>query len=205
MVRINRVYTRKGDSGNTSLVGGQTIAKDHLRVECYGTVDELNCALGLARTFNRSDGNAEAGATPEGQKLEKLFAIVQQKLFDLGSQLATPPGATYEGQVLIVQADVDWLEESMDFLNRDLPALESFILPGGGPVSAFLHQARAICRRAERLAVALAREEELGAHAVPYLNRLSDWCFVVGRWAALKLGEREILWQPGIKPDESWK
>jgi len=200
MVRINRVYTRKGDTGNTSLVGGAPIAKDHLRVECYGTVDELNCALGLARTFNSSaDQKADHG------RAEKLFAIIQQKLFDLGSQLATPPGATYEGQVVMTAEDVTWLEEVMDTLNEDLPALESFILPGGGPVSAFLHQARAVCRRAERLAVSLAQQEEVGDNVVPYLNRLSDALFVLGRWASHRLGEQEILWQPGLKPDDSWK
>ena len=200
MVRINRVYTRKGDGGNTSLVGGQAIGKDHLRVECYGTVDELNCALGLARTFN----GQLAESAPRGQ-MDRLLAILQQKLFDLGGQLATPAGEEYPGQVLITAGDVTWMEDVVDTLNADLPALESFILPGGGPVSAFLHQARAVCRRAERLAVALSREEALGEHAVPYLNRLSDALFVMGRWASHHLGEQEILWQQGIKPDDSWK
>ena len=197
MVKINRVYTRTGDQGNTSLVGGRKIVKDDPRVECFGTVDELNCVLGLARSFNT--GHGEPRERTEGrERLEGVLQVIQQKLFDLGSELATHPEDRYPGQVLIAQGDVDWLERVIDALNEELSPLTSFILPAGGSVSAFLHQARAVCRRAERLAVSLGREEALGDFVVPYLNRLSDALFVMARWVSVRLGEREILWQPGL-------
>ena len=197
MVKINRVYTRTGDQGNTSLVGGRKTVKDDLRVECFGTVDELNCVLGLARSFNTGrEETAEQGEAR--QRLEQVLQMIQQRLFDLGAELATHPEDRYAGQVLAGQGDVDWLERVIDALNEDLEPLTSFILPGGGPVSAFLHQARAVCRRAERIAVALGRREALGPIVVPYLNRLSDALFVMARWAAARLGEREVLWQPGL-------
>ena len=200
MVRINRVYTRKGDRGNTSLVGGRSVPKDDLRVESYGTVDELNSVLGIVRCFN-----AEKPASPRRDGFDKILQAVQQRLFDLGSELATLPEDRYEGQVTIDEADVRWLEQVIDTMNAELQPLQSFILPGGGTVSAFLHQARAVCRRAERIAVSLAREQEIGAQVVPYLNRLSDALFVFSRWVAATLGEREVLWEPGATADDSWK
>ena len=200
MVRINKVYTRQGDRGNTSLVGGRAVPKDDLRVETFGTVDELNCVLGLVRSFNTAKP-----ATPQRDGFDRLLQAIQQRLFDLGAELATLPADRYEGQVCVAEADVRWLEGVIDTLNAELEPLRSFILPGGGPVSAFLHQARAVCRRAERLAVRLAREQELGPQVVPYLNRLSDALFVFGRWVAVTLGEREVLWQPGLAADDSWK
>jgi len=200
MVKINRVYTRMGDSGKTSLVGGRKIAKDDPRVEAYGTVDELNTLLGLARSFN-----AEKAPSPRQAGLDRLLQAVQQRLFDLGSQLATRPGDEYEGQPLVTERDVEWLERTIDALNAELPPLNSFVLPGGGPVTAFLHQARAVCRRCERLVVALGRSQPVGAHVLPYLNRLSDALFVLSRWAAATLGERELLWQPGLAYDDSWR
>ncbi len=200
MVRINRVYTRKGDSGNTSLVGGRKIGKDHLRVESYGTVDELNSVLGIVRGLNLKK---PAGARRDG--LEKILQIVQQRLFDLGSQLATQPGDEYEGQVRVSAADVKWLEEVIDTMNAELEPLKSFILPGGGEVTAFLHQARAVCRRGERVVVALAREEPVGEFVLPYLNRLSDALFVFSRWVTATLDEPETLWKPGLGYDDSWR
>lgn len=200
MVKINKVYTRKGDAGNTQLVGGRAIPKDHPRVEAYGTVDELNTLLGLARSFN-----SQAAANPRREGLDRLLQAIQQRLFDLGAQLATLPGDEYEGQVLVKAEDVAWLEHVIDTLNEELPALNSFILPGGGTTTAFLHQARTVCRRAERLIVSLARQEPVGEHVVPYLNRLSDALFVLSRWVTATLGETELLWQPGIAYDDSWK
>ncbi|MFI5400825.1 MAG: cob(I)yrinic acid a,c-diamide adenosyltransferase [SAR324 cluster bacterium] len=200
MVKINRVYTRMGDSGKTSLVGGRKIAKDDPRVEAFGTVDELNTLLGLARSFN---SQKEPSARQAG--LDRLLQAVQQRLFDLGAQLATGPGDEYEGQALVTEGDVAWLERTIDTLNAELPPLNSFVLPGGGPVTAFLHQARAVCRRCERLVVALGRSQPVGAHVLPYLNRLSDALFVLSRWAASTLGERELLWQPGLPYDDSWR
>jgi cob(I)alamin adenosyltransferase len=200
MVRINRVYTRKGDSGNTSLVGGRPIAKDHLRVESYGSVDELNSLLGIARSFN---AQKPAGKHRDG--LDRILQFVQQRLFDLGSQLATLPGDEFEGQVKITAEDVTWLEEVIDTMNGELEPLQSFVLPGGGLGTSFLHQARAVCRRTERVVVALAREEEVGEFVLPYLNRLSDALFVFSRWVTATLDEPETLWQPAMAYDDSWR
>lgn len=200
MVKINRVYTRKGDSGNTSLVGGRRIAKDDPCVEAYGTVDELNTVLGLARSFNN-----EKPPSPRRDGLDRLLQAIQQRLFDLGAQLATRPGDEYGGQVLVKAEDVAWLERVIDALNAELSPLKSFVLPGGGPVTAVLHQARAVCRRCERLVVALGRQQPVGEHVLPYLNRLSDALFVFSRWVAANLGEQELLWQPGIPYDDSWR
>ncbi|MEE8394512.1 MAG: cob(I)yrinic acid a,c-diamide adenosyltransferase [bacterium] len=200
MVRINRVYTRKGDTGRTSLVGGRAIGKEHPRVESYGTLDELNSLLGVARGF--------CGALPPGGRRDgfvTILATIQQRLFDLGAELATPPGEDYQGPARIGQQDVDWLEEIIDTMNEELDPLESFVLPGGSALPAFLHQARAVCRRAERLAVALNLEEPLEPTVLAYLNRLSDALFVFSRWAAAGLEEPETLWQPGLTPDKSWR
>ncbi len=200
MVRINRVYTRKGDGGNTSLVGGSTISKDHLRVESYGTVDELNSVLGIVRThITGKDGD------PHRQGFDKILRVIQQRLFDLGAELATAPDENGPGVPVIGSDDVKWLEEVIDTMNSELPPLESFILPGGGPLAAFLHQARTVCRRCERVVVALSRQEQVGKRAVAYLNRLSDALFVFSRWTAARLGEPETLWEPGLKPDDSWR
>jgi cob(I)alamin adenosyltransferase len=200
MVKINKVYTRMGDAGNTQLVGGRPIPKDHPRVEAYGTVDELNTIVGLVRSFN-----SQAAPHPRREGLDRLLQAIQQRLFDLGSQLATLPGDEFPGQVLVQAEDVTWLEQVIDTLNQELPPLNSFILPGGGTSTAFLHQARAVCRRGERLAVALSRQEPVGEFVVPYLNRLSDALFVLSRWVTATLGETELLWQPGIAYDTSWK
>ena len=199
MVRINKVYTRKGDRGNTALVGGRQVAKDDPRVEGYGTVDELNCVLGLVRCFN-----AEKPPSPRRDGFDKILQAIQQRLFDLGAEMATHPEDHYEGQVRVTKADVTWLEKVIDTMNVELKPLESFILPGGGAVSAFLHQARAVCRRGERIAVGLAREQELGEQVIPYLNRLSDALFVFGRWVTATMGEAETLWQPSLDSDDSW-
>ena len=200
MVRINRVYTRKGDQGNTSLVGGRSVPKDDPRVESFGTVDELNCVLGIVRS-----ANAEKPRSPRRDGFDRILQTIQQRLFDLGADLATLPEDRYAGQVTLTEADVRWLEQVIDTMNAELQPLESFILPGGGMVSAFLHQARAVCRRAERLVVGLAREQAVSAQVVPYLNRLSDALFVCSRWVAATLGEREVLWEPGLPYDDSWK
>ena len=200
MVRINKVYTRTGDGGNTSLVGGRKVSKDDARVESYGTVDELNTLLGLARA-----SNGQGAPDPRREGLERLLQSIQQRLFDLGAELATHPEDRYEGQLLITGEDVAWLEGVIDTLNEELEPLRSFVLPGGGPVAAFLHQARAVCRRAERGVVTLARGEEVGEPVVAYLNRLSDALFVMSRWVAATLEEGELLWEPGLVYDDSWK
>lgn len=192
-IRINRVYTRGGDRGETSLVGGQRIAKDSIRIESYGTVDELNAVLGLVRVAGRqTPGGEEAGRA----RLDALLDRIQNDLFDLGSDLATLPGDRHPNQPVVEARHVAELESAIDAFNEGLPELTSFVLPGGGPVAAFLHQARTVCRRAERSVTTLAREEAIGEHCLPYLNRLSDLLFVLSRWAARTGGEAETLWDP---------
>jgi cob(I)alamin adenosyltransferase len=185
---INRVYTRRGDGGATSLAGGQRIAKDSPRIEAYGTVDELNAAIGAARA-----------SAAEDTRLEELAAIllrVQHELFNLGSILATLPEDVHPKQARVTDAEVAQLEQEMDRMNEHLPPLRSFVLPGGSRLNAELHLCRTICRRAERACVTAAREESLPPEAVRYLNRLSDALFVCSRWASHVAGAPETLWEP---------
>jgi cob(I)alamin adenosyltransferase len=197
-IRINRVYTRGGDSGETSLVGGQRIAKDAVRIESYGTVDELNAVVGLARTANRTANRTATGAVSSGDRgrLERILERIQNELFHLGSDLATLPADRHPKQPVIERRHVQFLEKTIDALNAGLPELNSFVLPGGGEVSAFLHQARTVCRRAERIVTTLARDEVIGAECLIYLNRLSDLFFVLSRFASRAYGEEETLWDP---------
>jgi cob(I)alamin adenosyltransferase len=192
-IRINRVYTRGGDKGETSLVGGQRIAKDSIRIESYGTVDELNAILGLVRVTNRAAGGIGRG---EPKRLDALLSRIQGELFNLGSDLATLPGDRHPRQPVIEAQHVKRLENEIDDLNRDLPELSSFVLPGGGATAAFLHQARTVCRRAERAVTTLTRQEAVGPHCLAYLNRLSDLLFVLSRRAAKMRKESETLWDP---------
>ena len=191
-MRITKVYTRTGDSGNTRLVGGREVPKDHVRIEAYGTVDELNAIVGLIRTFNqRSD--ADQGVV---ERLDEMLKRIQNDLFDVGADLATRPEDRWEGIHLVGAPETERLEGWIDELNEDLGPLKDFILPGGGPVGAFFHQARTVCRRGERRLLSLVREEpEVGDGCLKYLNRLSDYLFVAGRWAAKALGEPEYLWE----------
>jgi cob(I)alamin adenosyltransferase len=193
-INITRVYTRTGDQGTTALVGGERVAKDSRRVECYGELDELNAILGLARSLN-----AQAVPTPARHRLDDILTRLQNELFDLGSELATPPEAEYEGMFKVSAEDVAALERIMDECQQDLEPLRSFVLPGGGPVSAVLHHARTVCRRAERQIIRLGREEPIGAHVVPYVNRLSDLLFVLSRWIGKQNGEAEYLWERGLR------
>jgi len=192
-IRINRVYTRGGDKGETSLVGGQRIAKDSIRIESYGTVDELNAVLGVVRVANRD----LPGASPEAREnLDAILFRLQNELFNLGSDLATLPGDRHPKQPVIELHHVAFLEATIDELNTGLPELTSFVLPGGGLVGAHLHQARTVCRRAERLVTTLGRREAIGDQCLVYLNRLSDLLFVLSRWAAQVRSEPETLWRP---------
>jgi len=194
-ISITRVYTRTGDSGETGLVGGARVPKDSPRIEAYGTIDELNAVVGLARTFNEE-------RLHEGEHhrwLDETLRRIQNELFDLGSELATPPGAEYEGMFRIGAAEVTALEQLMDRCQKDLEPLRSFTLPGGGRVNAFLHQARTVCRRAERELLRLSRVEPIGEWPLKYVNRLSDTFFVLGRWVACHGGEKEYLWERGLR------
>jgi cob(I)alamin adenosyltransferase len=187
-VAINRVYTRQGDGGETSLAGGQRVQKDSRRIAAYGTVDELNSFVGMARQTAKDDG---AVATLDG-----ILLRVQHELFNLGSILATLPEDVHPRQARITAAEIAQLEAEMDRMNEGLPALRSFVLPGGSRLNAELHVCRTVCRRAERLVTALAREEQVPAEAVQYLNRLSDAFFVWSRWASHLSGAPETLWEP---------
>jgi cob(I)alamin adenosyltransferase len=186
---IGKVYTRTGDKGDTGLVGGSRVPKDHLRIEAYGTVDELNSWVGLCRT-------ACLDSTPPTPPLAETLLRVQHQLFNLGSILATLPADIGPKQPRTTPAEVAWLESEMDRITPLLPPLRSFVLPGGSRTNALLHLARTVCRRAERIAVALRREGGCGDIEVQYLNRLSDALFVWSRWAAKQQNAPETLWQP---------
>jgi cob(I)alamin adenosyltransferase len=184
MVRLTRIYTRGGDKGETSLGDGTRTPKHALRVEAFGTVDEANAAIGLARL----DAEGEADA---------MLARIQNDLFDLGADLCTPEtGRRAAGALRIVAPQVERLEREIDALNADLKPLESFVLPGGTACAAHLHLARTVVRRAERLVAALAEREGVNPEALKYLNRLSDHLFVLGRWVNDR-GALDVLWRPG--------
>lgn len=186
MVRLNKIYTRTGDAGETGLADGSRIRKDHPRSQAVGDVDETNSAIGLAL---RHIGDESA---------RRMLGAIQNELFDLGADLATP-GEDFtptDMQLRIVQSQIDRLEQEIDRINEGLEPLRSFILPGGGGGSAELHLARAIARRAERSAVAAVREVSLNPLALIYLNRLSDFLFVMARYLALNEGG-DVLWKPG--------
>jgi cob(I)alamin adenosyltransferase len=181
-VRMDRIYTRGGDAGETSLGSGERVPKDDVRIEAAGDVDELNALLGVALT---------RGAP------EDPLRQVQNDLFDLGADLAVPLGETKRERLRVTPEQVVWLEERCDEANADLPMLRSFILPGGSEAAALLHLARTVCRRAERRVVALAHREPVNPEARAYLNRLSDLLFILARATNAELGEEEPLWKPG--------
>jgi cob(I)alamin adenosyltransferase len=191
-VAINRVYTRRGDRGETSLAGGQRVPKDGPRIEAYGTVDELNSFLGAARITASELAATEARLSP----LAAILLRVEHELFNLGSILATLPEDVHPKQARVTDAEVAQLESEMDRMNEELPPLRSFVLPGGSRLNAELHICRTVCRRAERATVALGRLESVPPEAVRYLNRLSDALFVWSRWASHVTGAPETLWEP---------
>jgi cob(I)alamin adenosyltransferase len=187
---INRVYTRRGDAGDTALAGGQRVPKDSLRIAAYGTVDELNAFTGLARVT--------ADAVPEVAELAAILRRVQHELFNLGSILATLPEDVHPKQARVTEAEISELEAEMDRMNAALAPLRSFVLPGGSRINAELHVCRTVCRRAERVVVSLAREAPVPAEALKYLNRLGDAFFVWSRWASHVTGAPETLWEPNL-------
>ena len=190
-MRITKVYTRTGDKGKTRLAGGQQVWKDSVRVEAYGDVDELNSTIGVIRAFNAES----VGYHPSADRLEEELRWMQNKLFDVGGLLATAPGQTFKNMPMVTARDVARLEKLIDKCQKDLTPLKEFILPGGGKISSLLHQARTICRRAERLCVRLGRGEPLDPSLVRFLNRLSDTLFVLARWMAKQQNQPEFLWQ----------
>lgn len=187
MVVLNKIYTRTGDDGTTALGSGRRVSKYDLRVEAYGTLDETNAAIGLARLHTK------------GTALDAMLARIQNDLFDLGADLCFPDETKdARGRLQVSDAQVERLESEIDELNRELQPLRSFVLPGGSPAASFLHLARTISRRAERLMVALAARpgEPVGAAALRYINRLSDFLFVAARFANDK-GKSDVTWVPG--------
>jgi len=216
-MRITKVYTRTGDAGKARLAVGQSVWKDSLRVEAYGTVDELNASVGVVRVFNGD----MTGTNRPSVRLEEELRWIQNKLFDVGGILATAPspqpsppspvavsratstlgrgagegGAFRKPMPQVTEKDVTRLEKLMDECHKDLAPLKEFILPGGGKVSGLLHHARTVCRRAERVCVRLSREEQVDPVLVKFLNRLGDALFVLARWVAKTQGEPEFLWE----------
>ena len=197
MVVLNRIYTKTGDDGTTALSTGQRLPKFHARIASYGTVDEANSILGLVRLHTNE---------ADLKKLDEMLARIQNDMFDLGADLCTPDtGEKMEWEPLrIKQAQVDRLEAEIDDLNGELEPLRSFVLPGGHPAAAFLHQARTVCRRAERHIVELATipGEHVTPEAATYLNRLSDFLFVASRWVNARHGG-DVLWRPGATQTSS--
>ncbi|MEC9477852.1 MAG: cob(I)yrinic acid a,c-diamide adenosyltransferase [Candidatus Thermoplasmatota archaeon] len=201
MVRITKVHTGGGDGGETSLVDGTRVGKEHPRVAIYGTIDEANSAIGVVRMeLDRASTRInplfglDASLIPVYESADEMLGRIQQELFDVGAECACPPGGVPE-QMSIIGADAGGrLVEEMDSMLEDVEPLQSFILPTGNPAVANLHMARTIVRRAEREACAL--REDVRPEVISYLNRLSDHCFVLGRWLTAKMGEDETLWTP---------
>jgi cob(I)alamin adenosyltransferase len=186
MVVLNRIYTRTGDDGTTSLGTGARRKKYDLRVEAYGTIDEVNAVLGLVRLHTAGDD------------LDRALARIQNDLFDVEADLCLAEKGPGGARLTVTDAQVTWLEGEIDRLNAALEPLKSFILPGGSPASAYLHLARTVCRRAERIMVELKDkpEEDVSEPSLKYVNRLSDYLFVAGRFANDK-GAQDVLWSPG--------
>jgi cob(I)alamin adenosyltransferase len=188
MPKLTRIYTRTGDDGTTGLVGGQRVKKNALRIETYGTVDELSSAIGLARTALAGESH------PRAAELDRWLAWTQDTLFNLGSDLATLPADRWAGMPLIAPDDSSALERAIDLAQKDLEPLANFVLPGGSYPGAYLHLARTIARRAERLLVTLSQNEPISEDVLQYVNRLSDALFVWSRWINAALGTPEQIW-----------
>lgn len=179
-----KIYTKTGDKGTTALLGGTRVPKSDIRIEAYGTVDELNSYVGLLRDQKVNSDRKD------------LLKIIQDRLFTVGAELATAPGKDNVKKPDLLDSDIALLESEMDQMDKELPALTSFILPGGHPSVSFAHLARCVCRRAERIVVALNNEESVDPIIVRYLNRLSDFFFVLGRKMAQELDAEEVKWEP---------
>lgn len=179
-----KIYTKTGDKGTTALLGGTRVPKSDIRIEAYGTVDELNSYVGLLRDQKVNSDRKD------------LLKIIQDRLFTVGAELATAPGKDNVKKPDLLDSDIALLESEMDQMDKELPALTSFILPGGHPSVSFAHLARSVCRRAERIVVALNNEESVDPIIVRYLNRLSDFFFVLGRKMAQELDAEEVKWEP---------
>ncbi|MCG8182431.1 cob(I)yrinic acid a,c-diamide adenosyltransferase [Tenacibaculum piscium] len=198
-----KIYTKTGDKGTTALFGGTRVAKHHLRIESYGTVDELNSYIGLIRDKNNTENNTENTDKNSTKNIQKTLLKIQGDLFILGAMLATPPeketlknGKKRLNIDTITDGSIQFLEDEIDAMNADLPQMTHFILPGGHETVSFCHIARCVCRRAERLSVALHEEEAIDLAILSYLNRLSDYLFVLARKLTKNLKVTEVKWTP---------
>ena len=200
MPKLTRIYTRTGDDGTTGLVGGQRVKKNALRIETYGSVDELSSSIGLARTALADVVRSGADGGARALQLDAWLAWTQDTLFNLGSDLATLPADRWPGMPLITPGDADALERAIDAAQSDLDPLANYIHAGGSDAGAFLHQARTIARRVERLLVTLQGNEPISSDAMRYVNRLSDALFVWSRWINAALGQTEHLWNARTVP-----
>ncbi|HEY1727834.1 MAG TPA: cob(I)yrinic acid a,c-diamide adenosyltransferase [Candidatus Baltobacteraceae bacterium] len=204
MPRLTKIYTRTGDEGTTALVGGTRVKKNALRIETYGTADELSSAIGIARAelaeIRRSRALDESKAIDVAAQLDAWLAWTQDVLFNLGSELATPPGKGRDGMPTVRESEATALERAIDHAQKDLEPLPNFIHPGGSLAAAHLHLARTIARRLERALITLAEKEEVGADVRRYVNRLSDALFVWARWINHALGVAEPLWVAQARP-----
>jgi cob(I)alamin adenosyltransferase len=179
-----KIYTKTGDKGETSLFGGRRVPKDTLRIETYGTLDELNCIIGVCRSLNTA------------QEVDRVLTEIQNDLFVLGAELAAPADSSRQSIQRIQEPDVSRLERHIDTIEPGLAPLDAFILPGGSRTASMIHLARAVCRRAERLAVHLSREEAIGPAILTYVNRLSDLLFILARWVNALSSTAETKWNP---------
>jgi cob(I)alamin adenosyltransferase len=197
-IRLTKIYTRGGDKGLTGLVGGKRVPKESARLEAYGTIDELNAVIGIVRT---QAPDYWTGLGNDYEWYEEMLRRIQNELFDVGSELASPPEVQHPEMHHMSAAEVSVLESDIDRMNDELEPLKSFCLPGGGFLNAYLHLARTVCRRAERACWRLAREEAVNDQLIVYTNRLSDHLFVQSRWVAKRLGEPEFVWDRGLRID----
>jgi cob(I)alamin adenosyltransferase len=198
-IRLTKIYTRTGDKGLTALVGGKRVPKESARLEAYGTIDELNAIIGIVRTY-LPEYRTKFG--DDYESYSESLRRIQNELFDVGSELATPADFSYPQMHKMGVGEVKKLEAEMDAMEKELEPLKSFTLPGGGVLNAFLHQARTVCRRAERVCWRLKREEDINDQLIIYVNRLSDHLFVQSRWVAKRLGEPEFLWDRALRIEE---
>ncbi|MGH7812629.1 MAG: cob(I)yrinic acid a,c-diamide adenosyltransferase [Candidatus Binataceae bacterium] len=201
-IRLTKIYTRTGDKGATALVGGARVPKESLRLEAYGAIDELNSIVGIVRTY-LPDCREKLGA--DYDSYAEMLRRIQNELFDAGSELATPPDGEYPEMHKMGPGEIKQLEAEMDRMEKELQPLKSFTLPGGGVLNAFLHQARTVCRRAERECWRLKRKEDISGDLLKYINRLSDHLFVQSRWIAKRLGEDEFLWDRALRIEDAEK
>jgi len=197
-MRILKVYTKTGDKGTTGLADGTRIQKDDLRIECYGTIDELNSILGICRQ------NLDEIPKKEKNVLDSWIFAIQNDLFNIGSDLATPLASRWENMIILSDKDTVQLEKMIDYCQNMLEPLHEFVVPGGTKLNSYFHLARTICRRAERLIVSLSFEKEINPNILPFINRLSDLFFVLSRWAQKLAKLKEVTWSKnsGVKSIE---